>query len=196
MPPCPLCTYIVSVSTGQPAAQPPQQAVTEANPYRWVILFLLWLLYASFGVTAATIAPLVDPIIKDLNMSYSQMGLVLGAWQFVYIFTAAPLGAVVDRLGVRRSLGIGIIIVWMSLVLRGLAPDFYTLLFAVALFGVGGPIISIGAPKVVSLWFHGKPAQPSRRHLYHRAAQRHGHSTWPPPPEWSCPLREAGGAYL
>ena len=155
LPLCPIRKYIVCVSTGQPATRPPQQAMTEANPYRWVILFLLWLLYASFGVTAATIPPLVDPIIKDLNMSFSQMGLVLGAWQFVYIFTASPLGAVVDRLGVRRSLGIGIIIVWVSLVLRGFAVDFYTLLFAVALFGVGGPIISIGAPKVVALWFQG-----------------------------------------
>ena len=135
MPLRPIGKYIVCVSTGQPATPPPQHATTEANPYRWVILFLLWLLYASFGVTAATIPPLVDPIINDLNMSYSQMGLILGAWQFVYIFTASPLGAIVDRLGVRRSLGIGIIIVWVSLVLRGLAVDFYTLLFAVALFG-------------------------------------------------------------
>lgn len=119
------------------------------------MLFLVWLLYASFGVTVATIPPLVEPIIDDLNMSSTQMGLVLGAWQFVYIFTASPLGAIVDRFGVRRSLGIGIIIVWVSLVLRGLAVDFYTLLFVVALFGVGGPIISIGAPKVVSLWFQG-----------------------------------------
>ena len=151
-------TYIVCVSTGQPATTPPQHATTEANPYRWVMLFLVWLLYASFGVTVATIPPLVEPIIDDLNMSSTQMGLVLGAWQFVYIFTALPLGAIVDRFGVRRSLGIGIIIVWVSLVLRGLAVDFYTLLFVVALFGVGGPIISIGAPKVVSLWFQGTSA--------------------------------------
>ncbi len=155
MPPCPIRKYIVSVSTGQPATPPPQHATTEANPYRWVMLFLVWLLYASFGVTVATIPPLVDPIIDDLNMSSTQMGIILGAWQFVYIFTASPLGAIVDRLGVRRSLGIGIIIVWVSLVLRGLAVDFYSLLFVVALFGVGGPIISIGAPKVVSLWFQG-----------------------------------------
>jgi cyanate permease len=119
------------------------------------MLFLIWLLYASFGLTAGSIAPLVEPIIKDLNMSYSEMGLILGAWQFVYIFTASPLGAIVDRLGVRHSLGLGIIVVLISLILRGLAQDFYTLLFAVALFGVGGPIISIGAPKIVSLWFQG-----------------------------------------
>ena len=129
--------------------------VPSASPLRWLMLALVWLLYVSFGVTAGTIAPLVDPIVKDLGMTYSQMGLVLGAWQLVYIGTAYPLGALIDRLGVRRSLGIGIFVVWLSLVLRGLAVDFPTLFLAVALFGVGGPIISVGAPKVVSLWFQG-----------------------------------------
>jgi len=137
----------------RPIASSP--AVANKDPRRWLMLALLWLLYASFGITTGTIPPLVGPILEDLNMTHSQMGLVLGAWQLVYIGTASPLGTLVDRLGVRRSLGIGIILVWLSLVLRGLAVNFLSLFFAVALFGVGGPIISIGAPKVVSLWFQG-----------------------------------------
>ena len=141
----------------KPAITPDTSGPIPASStrYRWVMLLLVWLVYGSFGMTAATIAPLVAPILKDLDMTYSQMGLVLGAWQLVYIGTASPLGALVDRLGVRRSLGIGIIIIWVSLVARGLSVDFYTLFLAVALFGVGGPIISTGAPKVVSLWFEG-----------------------------------------
>jgi cyanate permease len=119
------------------------------------MLGLVWLLYVSFGITSGTIAPLVGPIVDDLNMTYSQMGLVLGAWQLVYIVTAYPLGTLIDRFGVRRSLGVGVFVVWLSLILRGVAGDFPTLFLAVALFGVGGPIISIGAPKVVSLWFEG-----------------------------------------
>ena len=129
--------------------------VPSKSRLRWLMLGLVWLLYVSFGITSGTIAPLVGPIVDDLGMTYSQMGLVLGAWQLVYIVTAYPLGILIDRLGVRRSLGIGIFVMWLSLVLRGLAGDFSTLFLAVALFGVGGPIISIGAPKVVSLWFQG-----------------------------------------
>ena len=142
---------------------PEQSAVASAavRPYRWVMLLLLWSLYASFGVTVASIAPLATTILDDLDMTYSQMGLILGAWQLVYVGTAFPLGALVDRLGPRRSLGIGIFIIWLSLVLRGLAGDFYTLFLAVALFGVGGPIISIGVPKAVSLWFEGNERGPA-----------------------------------
>ena len=39
--------------------------------------------------------------------------------------------------------------------MRGLAADFCTLFVAIALFGFGGPVISIGIPKLVSVWFDG-----------------------------------------
>ena len=117
------------------------------------MLALVWLVYFSFGITIGSLPALVSPIIDDLQLTNSQMGLVLGAWQLVYIATAAPLGSFVDRLGIRRSLSIGTVVILISLVARSLAVDFYTLFFAVALFGVGGPIVSVGAPKLVAIWF-------------------------------------------
>jgi len=74
------------------------------QPYRWVMLALLWLLYAAFGLVSRSISPLVTPILKDLNMSYGQMGLILGSWQMTYIAVAMVAGAVIDKWGVRRSL--------------------------------------------------------------------------------------------
>ena len=62
------------------------------DKYRWVMLALLWLLYMSFGAIVRSLSPLVTPILADLKMSYSQMGLVMGSWQLTYIgaaFTAA-----------------------------------------------------------------------------------------------------------
>jgi len=52
--------------------------VPSKSRLRWLMLGLVWLLYVSFGITSGTIAPLVGPIVNDLNMTYSQMGLVLG----------------------------------------------------------------------------------------------------------------------
>ena len=128
----------------------------ERSPARWLMLALVWLLYACFGLTQGSIPPLVGPVVEDLGMTYGQMGVVLGIWQLVYIGTSSPLGTLVDRWGVRRSMGLGLLLILLSLALRGLAVDFWTLLLAVALFGVGGPIISIGSPKVVALWFQGR----------------------------------------
>jgi CP family cyanate transporter-like MFS transporter len=126
------------------------------NPYRWVILALLWLLYAAFGIISRSIFPLVTPVLTDLNLSYSQMGLILGSWQLTYIFAALVAGAILDRWGVRKSIFAGAIVIGISAALRYYAVGFITMLTAVALFGLGGPMISVGGPKTISLWFRGR----------------------------------------
>lgn len=119
------------------------------------MLALVWLAYASFGLVSSSIAPLVTPITVDLGISYGQMGAILGAWQLTYIGVAYGAGRFIDRIGLRRALGAGILVIAASALLRGLAPDFWTMFFFVALFGLGGPMISIGAPKLIATWFSG-----------------------------------------
>jgi cyanate permease len=99
---------------------------------------------------------LVTPIIKDLSLSYSQMGIILGAWQLTYVAVAAIGGAIIDRIGIRKTLLFGILLVGLSEALRYFANGFITMLFFVALLGLGGPMISIGCPKTISEWFRRK----------------------------------------
>ncbi len=122
---------------------------------RWLILFGLWLSYMAFGVVVTSLAPLVPVIQADLAMSHSAMGSVLGAWQVVYIFAAIPAGLLLDRLGARWALMIGIALIVLPSVGRALADNYWMLLVAVMVFGIGGPIVSSGAPKVVASTFQG-----------------------------------------
>ncbi|MDB5408254.1 MAG: major facilitator superfamily 1 [Rhodospirillales bacterium] len=131
-------------------------AGTAAPSHRWAMLAGVWLVYACFGATAAAIAPLVSHITEELALSHTQMGSILGAWQFVYIGAAIPCGALLDRLGARRGLTLGALVVAASGIMRGLATDYPTMLLAVAAFGIGGPLVSVGAPKVISQWFVGR----------------------------------------
>ena len=116
----------------------------------------VWFCYMTFGLSMASLAPLVREIESDLAFSHSAMGTVLGAWQFVYIFAAIPCGILLDRIGARWGLAIGALIIGLSGIFRGFAEEYIHLLIAVALFGLGGPLISAGAPKVVSERFEGK----------------------------------------
>lgn len=116
----------------------------------------VWLLYWCFGLTAASLAPLVEPITSDLGIGHAAMGIVFGAWQLVYIGAAAPGGMAMDRFGPRRTLFVAATVIALSGLLRAGADTYGFLLFAVALFGLGGPLISVGAPKVIALWFEGK----------------------------------------
>ena len=129
--------------------------LTNNSSYRWILLLGVWLLYFSFGLAVTSIAPLVEPIRADLDVSYAAIGLILGIWQFVYIGAAIPCGILLDKLGVSTSLLIGGAIITASLIARAYAPDFTFMLLAVMLFGIGGPIISAGAPKLVAGMFSG-----------------------------------------
>ena len=78
----------------------------------------------------------------------------MGAWQFVYLFAAIPLGFALDRIGLVNALFAAAILISVSALLRAFAIDTLTLGLAVALFGIGGPLISVGAPKVISCCFN------------------------------------------
>ena len=99
------------------------------NPrYRWVVLAAVWLLYASFGLCMRSISPVVTPMLADLNMTYGEMGFILGSWQLVYIPVAIFAGFTIDRWGIRKSLFIGAVIIAFSEGLRYFATGFFTLL--------------------------------------------------------------------
>ena len=124
---------------------------------RWVILAGVWLLYTTIWVSVASLAPLVSAIEADLGISHAAMGAVLGAWQFVYIGAAIPCGLLLDRIGTRHAFTLGALLMAGSALGRSFAEDHTQLLLTVGLFGLGGPIISAGAPKIVAEWFEGRP---------------------------------------
>jgi len=137
--------------------RPTRQNPIDAPPsLRWWLLSGVWLLYMAFGLVATSLAPLVVAIERDLNISHTQMGSVMGIWQLVYILAAIPCGMLLDRLGGRVALLIGGLLVAASALARSFAMDYWGLLFAVMLFGLGGPIISSGAPKVITSLFKGR----------------------------------------
>jgi len=133
----------------------PEEVYLTGRAYRWIILFLAWFIYFVFGLIFSAFAPLVTPIMSQLNLTHTEVGAIAGAWQLIYIFAAYPAGIVVDRLGYKKSLLLGLLTISTSSLLRGFATDFKTLLTYTALFGLGGPMISIGLPKLIASWFTG-----------------------------------------
>jgi len=132
---------------------PSTAANANEDPYRWVMLAGVWFLYFCFGLIVVSTAPLVVPIVDDLNLSLAAMGSLMGAWPLIYIASSIPAGAFLDRFGLRRGLLIAAVLITASVSLRALAVDYVSMFLAIAVFGIGGPLISIGAPKLISSWF-------------------------------------------
>jgi len=59
------------------------------------------MVYGSFGLVARSLAPVASLVIEDLQMTHAEMGMAMGAWQLVYIFSAVPAGMLLDRIGAR-----------------------------------------------------------------------------------------------
>ena len=122
---------------------------------KFLLLLGVWLLYGSFGLIATSLAPIAEIVIEDLAMTHGEMGLIMGAWQLIYIFSAVPAGMLLDRIGAKKALAIGGSLIALSAFARTGAGNFGELLGAVMLFGLGGPIISAGAPKAIVSAFEG-----------------------------------------
>lgn len=120
---------------------------------RWVLLGGLWAIYFCFGLTAAALAPLVGVISSDLGLSRTAMGSVLGAWPLVYIAAAMPAGALLDRFGFGRVLFGAVTLIAFSGALRSFAEGHLSLFLSVGVFGLGGPLVSIGGPKLITRHF-------------------------------------------
>ena len=110
-------------------------------------------MYVAFGLVVASLAPVLTPLGEDLGLSKSRLGAILGTWPAVFIFAAVPCGRLLDRIGLRWALFAGGVLMGLSGVLRGLATGDITLFVAVGIFGLGAPMISNGAPKLVVSWF-------------------------------------------
>ena len=114
-----------------------------------MLLAGVWVMYAAFGLIVSSLAPVLTPLSEDLGLSKSSLGAILGTWPAVFIFAAVPGGWLLDRIGLRWALFAGGMLLCLSGVLRGLATGGVTLFVAVGVFGLGGPMISNGAPKLV-----------------------------------------------
>ncbi|MGB3406833.1 MAG: MFS transporter [Jannaschia sp.] len=131
----------------------PDAGVTGA---RWPVLLSVWLVYFCFGVIVASMAPLIGEIRRDIDVNNAMIGLILGAWPITYILCAIPCGLLLDRIGARRMLVIATLVMASSAVARSVADGPVGLFLAVALFGAGGPMISVGAPFVIARLYTGR----------------------------------------
>ena len=89
----------------------PKQQSPGAPASTYVMLALVWVIYFCFGTAVFSLVPIVDPIRNELSLSYTQIGLVLGGLQLVYILAAIPAGVVIDRIGAKNALTLGAAII-------------------------------------------------------------------------------------
>ncbi|MHB9836681.1 MFS transporter [Paraburkholderia terrae] len=103
-----------------------------------------------------------NPLIRhDLGLSLGQMGLLLSAFSWSYALFQLPVGGLVDRVGPRKLLGIGLIVWSLAQAAGGFVSTFGWFIIARIVLGIGEAPQFPSAARVVSNWFplraRGKP---------------------------------------
>jgi sugar phosphate permease len=105
-------------------------------------------------IDRATLA-VANPLIREeLGLSIADMGYLLSAFLWAYAFSQLPTGAMVDRLGPRLLLSMGLSLWSLAQLLGGLVQSFTQFFGARVLLGLGeAPQFPTGA-RVVRDWFN------------------------------------------
>ncbi|MYM80583.1 MFS transporter [Duganella sp. FT50W] len=101
----------------------------------------------------ATLAVANEYIRADLGLSLGQMGLLLSAFSWSYALCQLPVGALVDKIGPRWLLGIGLVVWSLAQAAGGLAATFGYFVIARIALGIGEAPQFPAAARVVSNWF-------------------------------------------
>ncbi len=101
----------------------------------------------------ATLAVANEFIRADLGLSLGQMGVLLSAFSWSYALCQLPVGALVDKVGPRWLLGIGLVVWSLAQAAGGLAATFGWFVIARIILGIGEAPQFPSAARVVSNWF-------------------------------------------
>ena len=126
---------------------------------RWAMLLVIFFTRTSLGFQFQSIAALTPFLITGFDLSYAQLGLLMGLFMLPGVVIALPGGLLGQRYGSVR-----VVVTGLALMLVGGMIVSYSLGFGLAalgrtLSGVGGVLLNIMLARMVAEWFRGRELQ-------------------------------------
>lgn len=123
---------------------------------RWVALTVVFTTRLSMGVQFQAVAAVAPPLVADLQLSYAQLGTLIGLYMLPGVALALPGGILGQRLGERRA-----VIASLGLMALGGGVTAWSDGFLVAAAGrlasgVGAVLMNLLLAKMVAGWFAGR----------------------------------------
>jgi MFS family permease len=138
-----------------------KKCVTEypSRPYAWTVVAILIVTAVLSYTDRQVLSLLVDPIRGELNITDTQISLLLGtAFAVIYGVAGIPLGYLADRTSRRNLIFAGVCVWSMGTIACGLSRNFAELFASRIVVGLGEAALSPAAISLISDYF-----PPSRR---------------------------------
>lgn len=104
-------------------------------------------------VDRATLSVANKMIQEELGIPVAKMGLLISAFLWAYAFSQLPIGALIDRFGPRRMLGLGLFGWSAAQAAGGMVSGFSPFMAARFALGIGEAPLFPGGARVVRDWF-------------------------------------------
>ncbi|MBX5445899.1 CynX/NimT family MFS transporter [Sphaerobacter sp.] len=132
------------------------EAATESNRRGWRWFALLGLVFLV-GVTLRTVLLGVPPVLpliqRDLGLSYTATGLLTGLPVLMMGGAAWASGRVIERIGGRRAVTIGLVLLAAGALLRAPFASVVLLYLFTAVLSLGIALSQTAVPVLVRAWF-------------------------------------------
>ncbi|HIP37844.1 MAG TPA: YbfB/YjiJ family MFS transporter [Desulfocapsa sulfexigens] len=122
--------------------------------YSWIIVFTgILIIVAALGFGRFSLGMLLPSMGSDLALSYSRMGFI-GTGNFIgYLIAVFVCSRLVKRFGYRLIISLGTFLVGASMLLIGLADNFWLVLIPFFFTGIGSGIAYVPVMGLASNWF-------------------------------------------
>ncbi len=133
---------------------PNQEPPYPSSGYAWYVVVVLTFAYIVSFLDRQIMALMVQPIKRDLDISDTEMSLLLGlAFAVFYTILGIPIGRMADRRS-RRAIIAGSITLWTLMTAAcGLAKGYWTLFLARIGVGIGEAGLTPAALSIISDYF-------------------------------------------
>jgi len=127
-------------------------AVRKKPKKPWIMLGIATLMGFAMWAPMFAIPPMEQILTAELNLTHTQIGLIYTIPLLMTIAVPIPAGILADRIGLRKTAGIGAIMIAAGTALRGIAVDAPSLIGFTCLYGIGYGWVFPNLPKLVSAW--------------------------------------------
>jgi len=136
----------------EPASSEVAPALKDSRQRGWLLVLLFTAMLISY-VHRSALSVAAPFISADLNLSKTEMGVLLSSFFWIYAFMQVPAGWIVDRFGVRRAYSLGFIFWSLASTLTGFGVGMASLLGLRIATGAGQAITFPASSRACANWF-------------------------------------------
>lgn len=123
------------------------------SKYRWVILFVSCFALFVPNYMQYQLSPLAPQIIGDLRLTPSQFTSIFTAPMIPAIFLSIVAGLLADKFGIKRVIGVGLLLSATGACLRIVSNSFSLLFLSMLLTGFAAAFLNTNGAKILGSWF-------------------------------------------